>query len=49
VLEVSDVNARARAVHARLGFRATGHNSLHPLFAQVTLIEMRMTLPEPGA
>lgn len=44
VLEVSDV-ARALAAYARHGFRATGHGSSHPLFAQVTLIEMRMTLP----
>ncbi|MGZ4664559.1 MAG: N-acetyltransferase family protein [Frankiaceae bacterium] len=45
VLEVSDVNARARAAYARLGFRASGHISLHPLFAQITLIEMRLALP----
>jgi ribosomal protein S18 acetylase RimI-like enzyme len=48
LLEVAQENDRAVAAYRRQGFVPTGHTHRHPLYPEITEVEMTRTLDHPG-
>jgi ribosomal protein S18 acetylase RimI-like enzyme len=48
VLEVAKENERAVAAYRRMGFTPTGHTHRHPLYPEITEMEMSRPVDHPG-